>query len=650
MQLAEELKQKGNACFASGDVDGAVAAYQHAINCLTNDAIPDDRSGEQLDTTSEVGRMLAVLYSNLSNAYLSQHDYTGSWETAEEATRYDPIFVKAWVRYIHARRLDGYPFEAFVALLRRLRPLLRREAATSGGKTSEDVEASLSLPLYEVLGLSGVLPHIELHDFENGIGIVALQPIKPNEVILVEKRFETSFAEVQLNFRKNLTTTRIVSSFAQKVFAHQQRCSEEWKRFKKEFKGCWPRSPEDVPDDVRREISGTLRPELPPMEDRDFEELFLASTMCRYNCFHTGFFRACALANHSCMANAAMKLNSRGDSVTLIAVRPIAAGEFINVKYLSDAQFLMGVGKRREYLRSWLFWCDCSRCLSDRNGSSVSEHVQCGHCYRYTCVPLRGDGAESKEVDPLLSEVVSCSHCGLDCSWSPESCDGVERIIDSLKEATSCPSYYELQKWFLVNVRKVKELRVHPEHWLYRMLLYYFCFVVTPYIDDAFVGYQRVGWGAPNVGMLLLNFGFFSEYSLPSEGDCGTVRCNDPNTGNVTNNGSHDTDSIMDGKVLGDTLYILCLLWRLIEPFYPPYEGWAVHRAICYMVLFAHTHPKGEMVLPGSLTLQLLSKHGKYIGRNELSTWVAAYSRHKLPDSQKGILSVRQIKKAVEKV
>ncbi|CCD13316.1 unnamed protein product, partial [Trypanosoma congolense IL3000] len=382
MEHSERLKNKGNACFTDGDVKGAKEAYLQAIEYLEKMEV--GRNDGHSSENSDVGRMLAILYSNLSNVYLSQGKYSESWKAAEEGTRRDPTFLKAWIRYVHARRLDGYPFEAFVALLRYVRPLLRKEPPSSAAKTVRDLESEINFPLYESLGLSNVSPHIALQDFESGVGIVALQPLKPNDVILVEKKFQASPVDVHLGPQDCSTTTEIVLSFAQKALPHQRRRSDEWKRLKKEFEGCWPRSPTDVPSDIQNLVMGEVRPLLPRMSDTDFEELFLVSMMCRYNCFYHGFFRACALANHSCVANAAMKFDAASNTVTLIAVRPVEAGEFVNVKYLSDAQLLMGVGNRREYLRSWLFWCSCERCTSDNDPNAFHEHVQCTSCQQYT--------------------------------------------------------------------------------------------------------------------------------------------------------------------------------------------------------------------------------------------------------------------------
>ncbi|ESL06300.1 hypothetical protein TRSC58_06028 [Trypanosoma rangeli SC58] len=452
MQVAEALRQKGNTCFSSGDIDAAAAAYQEAIDLLSPkqklDGEAEERGTRPLTVDGAEG-LLAILYSNLSNVHHIKGKHDASLEAARQATLYDPSFTKAWLRYIQGLRMAGYPFEAFVTLLHRLRPLLRCGASSTALKHGKDDVAVVGAPLYEDLGLSKVLPHIELDEYEGGLGLVARKAVEPNEVILVEKRFEPFFARLDLGAQSNLTTTRIVAYFATKMHPHQRSNTETWVRLNKQFKGCWPRSPEDMLPDVRSELSHALRGELPAMDDDAFESLFALAVMCRYNCFYSGFFRACALANHSCLANAAMKYNPEDETVTLIAVRSISAGEFVNVKYLSDAHFLMGVGKRRECLRSWLFWCKCDRCSTDNESFATQEQIQCGQCHGWTHLPLTTECAVTRDRDPLLPQEKPCIHCGTIVAWSLESRAIVSRLMASFATVSKQTTYDSLMAWLL---------------------------------------------------------------------------------------------------------------------------------------------------------------------------------------------------------
>ncbi|ORC84587.1 uncharacterized protein TM35_000431550 [Trypanosoma theileri] len=675
MEVAKDLKQKGNTCFANGDVNGAEAAYLHCIKVLTNnqqqkkekeemDSIPSDDATRQL---------LATLYSNLSNVYHVQGSYDKSWEAAQKATNCDSTFTKAWLRYMQARRLAGYPFEAFVTLLRYFRPLIRRHNSSSTsalnlGDISEEVEE----PLYRDLGLSNVSPHIELQDYKGGVGIVAHRAIKPNEVILVEKRFETSFVDPSLNTQGDLTTQKIVEYFARKIYPHQRDHSQEWERFKKEFKGCWPRCPEDISNETREEMIHALRVQFPDMNESDFEDLFSFAVMCRYNCFHSGFFRACALANHSCLANAAMKFNPQLNTVTLIAVRPINPGDFVNVKYFSDAHFLMGVGKRREYLRSWLFWCACERCCRDNDNEAKEEYVQCTNCQKYTHLPLVSDPKTINDNDAFLLNEKPCIHCGEIQTWPSEKKLRVSHSLLSFNEVTSNIKFPEVAEWLLVKLREISEFHVHHVHWLYRVLFYFFCVPVTSIVNETFETFTKLGWNSSHIEDLLRDYGirelymqsisnstnksFIQEkerqdtdYTLSTRNTYGNTIDNDINIALNTTGTDGASDKLTPEEVRGgDILYVLCVLWQLISPFYPEYEGWALHRAICQLVLFAHTHPNEERALPAAEAMALLRYHGKYLGPAEISTWIHAYNMHKPTGQRKGLLTSKQIKKAFQ--
>ncbi|RNF26511.1 uncharacterized protein Tco025E_01216 [Trypanosoma conorhini] len=659
MQVAEVLKQKGNACFNSGDVDGAAAAYQEAIDFLSPKQRPEGQAGEKGTTNAIMGdadKLLALLYSNLSNVYHIKGKHDDSWQAAEQATLHDPTFTKAWLRYIQGRQMAGYPFEAFVTLLQRLRPLLRRPASSTTPKHSAGDVAAVGASLYEDLGLSKVLSHIELGEYEGGVGIVARKAVKPNDVILVEKRFETSFAELDLGEQSDLTTMRIVAYFAKKMYPHQRANSETWVRFNKQFKGCWPRSPGDMSADVRSELSHALRKQLPAMDDDAFESLFALAVMCRYNCFHSGFFRACALANHSCLANAAMKYNPEDETVTLIAVRPISAGEFVNVKYLSDAHFLMGVGKRREYLRSWLFWCKCDRCSADNESSATQEQLQCRQCHGWTHLPLTTDGAAKKDQDPVLPHEKPCMHCGATVAWSPESRAIVSQLIVSFSSVTGNMTYDSLMMWLLEGARQIAVLRVHPDNWLYRVLLYFFCVPMTSIVNGAFEQFSAKGWHSPQVEMLMRDAGFRRLYTEVINGgtkaEDGSQQTGESVSAGVACGGNVGSAGVAEpaAEVVrgGDVLYALCVLWRLISSFYPPYEGWSLHRSICRLVLFSHTNPNEAAALHETHALVLLRRHGRYLDDADASVWLHAYNRFKPTPHRKGMLSVKQAKAAFQ--
>jgi tetratricopeptide (TPR) repeat protein len=71
--LAEELKDRGNACFTAGDIEQAVNLYSQAI-----DIDPDN----------------CVYYSNRSAAYMKADSKSKALKDAEKCLEIDPNFVK----------------------------------------------------------------------------------------------------------------------------------------------------------------------------------------------------------------------------------------------------------------------------------------------------------------------------------------------------------------------------------------------------------------------------------------------------------------------------------------------------------------------------------------------------------------------------
>ncbi|KAL6071211.1 Serine/threonine-protein phosphatase 5 [Balamuthia mandrillaris] len=76
LKQAEELKQKGNQCFAESKFDAAIEYYTQAITLAPN----------------------AILYSNRAFAHIKLENYGSAMSDATEALKYDPTFVKAYYR------------------------------------------------------------------------------------------------------------------------------------------------------------------------------------------------------------------------------------------------------------------------------------------------------------------------------------------------------------------------------------------------------------------------------------------------------------------------------------------------------------------------------------------------------------------------
>eukprot|EP00656_Telonema_subtile_P055466 TRINITY_DN8592_c0_g1_i1.p1 TRINITY_DN8592_c0_g1~~TRINITY_DN8592_c0_g1_i1.p1 ORF type:complete len:273 (+),score=20.07 TRINITY_DN8592_c0_g1_i1:88-906(+) len=220
------------------------------------------------------------------------------------------------------------------------------------------------------------------------------------------------------------------------------------------------------------------------------EEVAHLALICRYNCFHSGFFRVCALANHSCDPNAAMKYVASMRKVVMVAVKDILPGEAITVKYFADLEYMMGVGRRRELLhKSWLFWCDCKRCARDLGVGGIEkaalthESVACAACAaagRFKgIVFLPTPGLEQQGAVVLLPSTGTCQNCSETTTFEGNSRRGdlhamaqaVESIITVVQSGADIETVMKAVSAALAVLRPI----VHQDHWSTRIILYCFC-------------------------------------------------------------------------------------------------------------------------------------------------------------------------------
>lgn len=633
------IKNDGNAKFAAGDVAGAIADYRRGIAQL--EAAPPQPS-----PSASVTALHCLLYSNLSNAYLNSSDFPSSWKAAAAATRIDPTAWKPWLRFIEARRRDGFPFDALVHSLRYLRPLLRQQREQKRMSAAEAAAAlsAVEEPLCDELGILRLSPDIELVEYAGGVAMISRRVFQAGDVLFVEKKYNrTDFEEKGLMAQQDLTTESIVRYFAARLRPEQASQSARWQAFKKDFTGAWPRSDEEIDSDTRETVGSNLRSCFPDVPEPAFRELLSTALMCRYNCFHSGFFRTCALANHSCHANIAMKYSSADETVKMIAVDGIQPGELMNVKYLSDAHYLLGVEKRRELLRSWLFWCQCDRCLKDSEPSSIAEFVQCPSCQAYTHFSSLG---VTSTGDPLLHAAEPCRVCCAPMTWTAEQRallqDG---LMCSFTNSTSFFAAEMLLDWMREQLTLMEQLRVHPENWVYRLLLYFFSVAVTGMVDRV-----QAGLAEPHISQSTLDDirGLFGscglhEYYLAR---CAAVRDDAVAAGVVSADEIVQTSPEKGGGC--DALKALLVLLQLLSPFYPVNEMWSVHDAICKMVLLHLVYPTPSVTLSTAFALQLLQRHGRYVGETNNAKWIHRYSMHRTTFNAKEPLPLAKLKKALK--
>jgi len=120
MELAEELKTKGNEAFVKGDRPAAIEAYEQAIIRgieAYSERLPEDKATEGL-------KMLAMCHSNLAAACLIPGDGMDAKRAlieAKKAEGVDPTYGKAYLRTARAYQELGQLGEAQEAIVRALR-------------------------------------------------------------------------------------------------------------------------------------------------------------------------------------------------------------------------------------------------------------------------------------------------------------------------------------------------------------------------------------------------------------------------------------------------------------------------------------------------------------------------------------------------
>lgn len=629
MEASLALKTSGNQHFTEGNWAAAIDDFKAALAL----SIPEG---------DEVTALRCALFSNLSMAYLKSKMYTESYEAAHQAVALNPSALKAWVRYVEARRLAGFPFHAFVTQLKHVRPLIREEVSSGrmGAAEASRILADSEQPLCRDVGIVNILEGLELVDYLNGVALVSRVEIKPNQVIFQEKQY-SSIVDDDNSFVEGSTTVDMVQHYAAELRPHQEAKEKEWDMFKRQLFGAWPRELTDVSDVLKEAVEPPLREAYPGLDDDSFNELMQMSLICRFNGFQSGFFRTCALANHSCIANIAMKYRNATKTVDMLTVRHIHAGDFLHVKYLSDAHFLMGVGKRREYLRSWSFWCACDRCKEDLQKTAEVEQVGCPNCGHYVHIPFTPSAATpDEELLELCS--VSCQSCGASLSdWSVKHEPLVTAFLREMTHTQSMASVPAFTTWIRRVMSMAHELKLNPAHWLYRVMLYFFCAPFSGVLESLISRMNSKSESQALADSILLPIGLYDRYI------CRVIEYTS----------SHPETAIFSQGLVDalpnegcDVLNIFVLLWHHISPFYPMYELWALHKAICQLVILQLIYqpssktPSAVHRLSHEYAFTLLQRHAPYLGDDAAE--VHLFNVHKsFSADPKSLPSTARIKK-----
>lgn len=159
-------------------------------------------------------------------------------------------------------------------------------------------------------------------------------------------------------------------------------------------------------------------------------------------------------ANHSCVANAAVRVHD-GISGEIVCLRPISEGEEVTVSYLTNQQLGMPTQYRQSRLSElWEFTCSCARCACKH------DDTRCLSCPQDGC---GGHCALVREEYLEFAGPVSCTNCGscgmelsedfLMRGYTLEN--EVEQLVNSLPEGLysawwGCSQFAD----------------AHPQHWL----------------------------------------------------------------------------------------------------------------------------------------------------------------------------------------
>lgn len=599
--------------------------------------------------TSPVTTDLAILYSNASQALYDLKRYGAAAASAGAAVTHNPTLLKAWVRLVKAKLAEGSHFEAFIHYYLNVAPALRSGTKADQQEALKVVGADLGdfvASSVGVIDVNGGLALRRTHHSEpkrasvpidsatataanetgsddGGLSTVAILPIAADAIIFTEKQFVHAKLDAKAPNQtlNELSSETLIKHFSEQLVAAvrlpKADAKKLWTQFASTMRGSWPRNLNEISPTLATHFISELR----AFHKKDIEEGYVVdadkeategessptapnkaafsvtlnelahmAVACRYNCFHSGFFRTCALANHSCNPNAAMKYVAAQNKVVMVAVRDIAPGEDITVKYLPDLEYVMGVSRRRELLyRSWLFWCDCDRCDADLFDKKNAKHewVKCQKCKDpvkgYAHLPNRG--LYSETPDPSILESSECFGCGAEVTLTKEqtlqALQTVETLFNRIRDGQLT---LVAMGNALMEAWQGAEHLVHDEHWTHRVQLYCFCLVLGDMIQSSFNFVASKQLLPEECTDILFSFGFSKT----------------PNRG-------------------GDLLVALLELWRRIEPFYPSAQAWQLHLMITKLITLNLMQPERTAVMDYDEAAELLCNHTPYIGAAERS-------------------------------
>jgi hypothetical protein len=578
---ATAAKQAGNAHFAASRNDECVKAYTAAVAtldaALSADAVAAAAPGAPAEELVEGATLLATMNTNLANVLLVMKRFADAAAAAEAAVAVSTRFAlpaatreKPHFRLATALQKQGLSFPALIVALEHLHGVAGTDELAAG------VAAGV--------GLTKLSPAFGVAPSHGGYTAVARQAVDVGATLFVESQLKADLRS-EPEGGASLDTVQLTCFFAEQIYALM---SAKGGRAKKSpftqlnaaFGGCWPRSDADIPAGTRADVEAPLRALAPALGDADVLLLMRLALRCRYNCFYAGFYRTCALINHSCRPNVAMKSAAAqrstaqqqlggGGSISLLAVADVAAGAEINVKYLDDFHFMMGVLFRRAALQqSWLFICDCPRCTEDLDPGNAEEWLRCDfvdgggeQCGGFVHLPF----APNMDIEGAVAERV-CGKCGKPNSFTAEKKAKIGTIVVRINNLFGNMGQIDLPGVHktCVELRQHLAREAHLAHWLHRLVLYTFCMTALQAPSNHWLALDRA---APAERPALL---------AKADAALGLA--------NFRLQRGARGDYVPNPTEALDVLGWFVELWSRMRSFYPPGEAWMVHVLISKMV------------------------------------------------------------------
>ena len=549
IKKGESLKAEGNTFYGDGKKDEALAKYTESQNVLEKALKGDCAQG---DLKTQCSELLASVYNNAAQIYFEQENFEASGDASRRAAVLWPSWPKAHFRFARALINDGFKFEAFLTMFGPLKSLFlsmpkNKVAEFKDVRTGID---ALEGPLLLDLGLKDVDTNLIIEPYEGGVETRVTMDRSAGKILFIEREMPAFDDTMKLPPLETATTESLVEFFANELGQMIEKSPQGWDKVRRQMRGSWPRRFEEVPQKMLDKFQAKINDQWSDLSDTQRKELLLLALQCRYNRFYSGFFRVCALINHSCSPNAAMKYNPASKEVGLLVVSTVKRGEALTVKYLDDFEYFAGVGQRRQLLHfSWLFWCNCSRCATELDPSCTAEHIKCSTqgCNSYVYCPgprsRVGGDPEALPQDPALADETKfkCAACGNVRRWSEDERQIIYQIQDEIPKYLNT-TFDQLIRFVQSAQSRARSL-VHNDHWIYRQLLNVFCLGASGYV-------QRI----------------FDAVVAPPDGL--TAMVGEP---------LHIEGEEPPG---GFTMFLFMDIWRRIKSFYPDSQGWLIHATV----------------------------------------------------------------------